>query len=163
MVGSNIPGKKSNKVQRLNASTVRFEDPDRLLPFDAARLEKISHRVVQENRAPPIDVTIVFVDEVFITDLNQRFLGKDEPTDVLAFDLGKTPPFSTDIGEVYISVECAREQAEAYHVSFEEEIARLTIHGLLHLSGYDDETAVDRNLMHKRMEAYLHTYLQVEI
>ena len=156
MVGSNIPGKKSNKGQRLNASAVRFEDPDRLLPFNTAWVEELSHRVLQENHKTPMEVTLVFVDDAFITDLNQRFLGRDGPTDVLAFDLGKTPPASMDVGEVYISVERAREQAETYHVPLEEEIARLTIHGLLHLSGYDDETGADRNLMHKRTEAYLH-------
>ena len=136
--------------------TVYFEDPNDLLPFDTAWLEEMCHRVLQENRVLPIEVTVVFVDDAFITTLNQRFLGRDRPTDVLAFNLGQTPPSSTDVGELYISVERAQAQAEAFHVSLKEEIARLTIHGLLHLSGYEDETVADRNLMHKRTEAYLH-------
>ena len=134
---------------------VCFEDPDHLLPFDTAWLKRISHRVLRENRADPMEITVVFVDDAFIKALNQRFLGKDKSTDVLAFDLGRSPPSSIELGEIYVSVERARAQAEIYHVSLREEIARLTIHGLLHLSGYDDATEVDRTLMHERTEAYL--------
>lgn len=135
--------------------SVSFEDPNALLAFDTSRLEEVSLRVLKENCSPALEVTVVFVDDDFIADLNRRFLGTDAPTDVLAFDLGHTPPSTTAVGEVYVSVERAREQARAYRVPPEEEVLRLVVHGLLHLSGCDDRTASGRRLMHERTEAYL--------
>ena len=135
--------------------TVCLEDPEGLLPFGTARLERLSRRVLEGNRSSPLEVAVVFVGDDFIADLNRRFLGREGPTDVLAFDLETTPPCSVASGEVYVSVERAREQANAYGVSLEEEVSRLVVHGLLHLSGCDDKTAADRRSMHKKTEAYL--------
>jgi len=134
---------------------VRFEDFRGALPLDLVPLKELSRRVLTENRTAPMEVTVVLVDDASIADLNQRFLGRDRPTDVLAFDLGQTPPCSTAQGEVYVSVDRAHQQAKVYQVPLAEEVARLVIHGLLHLSGFDDTTPADRLLMDERTEAYL--------
>lgn len=90
-------------------------------------------------------VNIVLTDDETLRDLNERFKGRKGPTDVLAFDF-EEPDF---LGEVYVSLDRAREQALDYGVSEEEEIERLVLHGLLHLLGYP----------HTQMEPIMKRYL----
>jgi probable rRNA maturation factor len=61
------------------------------------------------------------------------------------------------LGDVYISTEQAREQAREYGVTFEEEMARLVVHGVLHLAGYDHEKPEEARRMRSREEAHLHS------
>jgi probable rRNA maturation factor len=77
-------------------------------------------------------VNIVLTDDETLEDLNKRFKKRKGPTDVLAFEF-EEPDF---LGEVYVSLDRAREQALDYGVSEEEEVERLVLHGLLHLLGY---------------------------
>lgn len=78
-------------------------------------------------------VSLSFIKKNKIRDLNKRFRGKDRPTDVLSFnmDSGKL------LGDVVISPEVAASNARKYHVTLEAEIARLMVHGILHLLGMD--------------------------
>ena len=80
--------------------------------------------------------TIAFVSDKRIQKLNQLFRGIDKATDVLSFPADE----ANNLGDVAISVDTAAAQAEANGLSFENEIAQLILHGLLHLSGYDHET-----------------------
>ncbi|HJU92558.1 MAG TPA: rRNA maturation RNase YbeY [Pyrinomonadaceae bacterium] len=80
--------------------------------------------------------TIAFVSDKSIRKLNQQFRGIDKATDVLSF-----PADEADLlGDVAVSVDTAAAQAEENGLTFENEIAQLILHGLLHLSGYDHET-----------------------
>jgi probable rRNA maturation factor len=81
-------------------------------------------------------VTIAFVSDRQIRDLNKQFRGIDKATDVLSF------PSDTDheLGDIAISLETAERQAEENDLNLDGEIAQLILHGLLHLSGYDHET-----------------------
>lgn len=79
-------------------------------------------------------VTIQIVDNKTIKNLNNKFLGKNYPTDVLSFNLSeKMPDKSFYLGEIIISRQKAREQAKKLGHSFEEELAELVKHGLFHL------------------------------
>jgi len=83
--------------------------------------------------------------------LNKRFLGRDYTTDVLSFVYGDDDLF----GETVISVDRAEAQAAEYCVSYNEELGRLIIHGVLHLLGYTDESAADKERMRKKEDRYL--------
>jgi probable rRNA maturation factor len=85
--------------------------------------------------------------------LNRQYRKKDKATDVLSF------PFGDDdlLGEIYISLQRAKIQARRYGVSYNDELKRLLIHGLLHLMGYDHIKRTDRALMEAREECYLRT------
>ena len=94
-----------------------------------------------QSEKQPTDwhISIVYVDNSVITRLNQKHLNKNRATDVISFNL--TDEFSDNPeGEIYISLEQAKIQAAEYSVTFEEEIIRLTAHGILHLFGYKDNT-----------------------
>ena len=110
----------------------------------------------QQNRQWTIHV--VFVDDAFITDLNRRFLKKDRPTDVISFDLSERNRDEFE-GEVYVSLERARQQAAEYRVTFDEEVARLVAHGVYHLLGYEDASESEREEMTRKEDGaleYLH-------
>lgn len=83
-------------------------------------------------------VTIAFVSDRNIRKLNQQFRNIDKATDVLSFPAGDEE--ETNLGDIAISVETASAQAKDNGLTFDNEIAQLILHGLLHLSGYDHET-----------------------
>ena len=80
--------------------------------------------------------TIAFVSDKKIRELNRQFRGIDKATDVLSFPSDGPE----DLGDIAVSVETAAAQAKENGLKFDEEIAQLILHGLLHLSGYDHET-----------------------
>ena len=88
----------------------------------------------------------MLTDDETISDLNQRFKGGKGPTDVLAFNFDE----EDFLGEVYVSLDRAREQAQDYGVTQEEEIRLLVLHGLLHLLSYS----------HSQMEPVIKRYLK---
>jgi len=92
-------------------------------------------RVLRQERKARAEISVVFVDGAKMRRLNARYLGHDYATDVIAFPLSDT---GRPDGEIYVNVDRAREQADHYGVRFGDEIARLVIHGTLHLAGYDD-------------------------
>lgn len=87
-------------------------------------------------------LSVVYLDNGEITKLNLRYLQKDEPTDVLAF------PMESDYGEVIVSGEMALNEAQERGIEPEGELLLYTIHGTLHLMGYDDHTEEDASQMH---------------
>ncbi|WP_353894356.1 rRNA maturation RNase YbeY [Proteinivorax hydrogeniformans] len=94
------------------------------------------------------EVNIIFVDNPFIKHLNEKFRGKDKPTDVLSFPL-ETGLDDEFLGEIYISLDKAREQAKKYGHSLDREVVFLAIHGLLHLAGYEHDEAPNPKMREK--------------
>ena len=82
--------------------------------------------------------TIAFVSDKRIRELNRQFRGIDKATDVLSFPADG--PDELNLGDIAIATETAATQARENGLSFDDEIAQLILHGLLHLSGYDHET-----------------------
>jgi probable rRNA maturation factor len=82
--------------------------------------------------------TIAFVSDKTIRQLNRQFRGFDKATDVLSFPAEDEN--EANLGDIAISVDTAAKQAKENGLKFDEEVAQLILHGLLHLSGYDHET-----------------------
>jgi len=111
---------------------------------------------------PNAEVSIVLADDAYIRELNCQYRGKDMPTDVLSFALneGEEPeiidgPEENLLGDIIISLETAQRQAVDYGHSLERELAFLTIHGFLHLLGYDHEKEEQRQAMRAEEERIL--------
>ena len=106
------------------------------------------------------EISVVFIDNDQIQELNREYRGKDMPTDVLSFPMGENGEYEinhdTDaviLGDVAISMEKAVEQAYKYDHSLEREIGFLTAHSVLHLLGYDHEQGgLDRVRMREKEE-----------
>ena len=90
------------------------------------------------------DINYIFVDDETMLDINRRFIGHDYYTDHIGFDYSKDDSLS---GDIYISLDTVRTNAELYQVEPEEELRRIIIHGLLHLCGFRDKTDEERELM----------------
>ncbi len=99
------------------------------------------------------EVKIVFIDDPTIHSLNKKFLMHDTVTDVLSFQLEEEGGVIE--GEVYVCIDQAVRQAREYGVTVRNEIARLVIHGMLHLIGYDDTTQEEKSAMKKKEDTYL--------
>lgn len=97
---------------------------------------------------------IIFVDDVTLAEMHAKFLDDPDKTDVITFDLGD----EVTEGEIYISTDRARAQAESYAVTAEEEVLRLIIHGLLHLKGFDDREKDDLLEMKKHENELVEKY-----
>ena len=117
----------------------------------------LAKKILQAERQKS-GVNIIFINDKFMKRLNQKFLGKDKTTDVLAFALKSEVSFekhSLFLGEVYISLDQAKRQAQEYRVSLAQEVKRLVTHGILHLLGYDHKNKKDALTMRKKEEKYL--------
>ena len=103
-------------------------------------------------------VDVIFVDDKFMRQLNKKFTKRNRTTDVLSFGMRGGEPEAIEypsLGDIYVSLDQAKRQAEEYGVGFEEEVERLVAHGLLHLLGYDHANKKEENIMRKKEEMYL--------
>ena len=115
----------------------------RKLPLDCDRWETFTARAlkVASDRHP--DVTVVFVSDRAMREINRQWRGKRGTTDVLSFPAAQSEfeeAADATLGDVIISVEQAARQARDHGLKPDREIAQLILHGLLHLCGYDHET-----------------------
>jgi len=106
------------------------------------------------------DLSVLLCDDAFMADLNARFRGKDGPTDVLSFEQGERyvdPEGGSRFlaGDVVVSLETLRRNASEFGVPEDEELKRLVVHGILHLSGMDHATNDPGEGMLARQEAIL--------
>lgn len=109
------------------------------------------------------EVSVSFVSNAEIRQLNRQFRNKDKSTDVLSFPLGENGVYDINcetgaslLGDVVISMETAVKQAKTYGHSLEREVGFLTVHSMLHLLGYDHETSpLDAAIMREKEEAVL--------
>jgi probable rRNA maturation factor len=108
-----------------------------------------------------LEVALLLTDDATLHRLNRQYRAADRATDVLAFSQLEGAPFASPrggtlpLGDVAISVERVRRQAEDYGHPFERELGYLYVHGLLHLLGYDHETEDERVTMRREEEAAL--------
>lgn len=118
------------------------------------RLKKITNNVLklvlEEKGRSSAEVSVVYVDDAEMRNLNRNYRGAYKSTDVLAFPMneGKFAQINPELlGDIVISVPTARKQAEMHEHSLERELTVLLIHGLLHLLGYDHQTDEDESSM----------------
>ena len=110
-------------------------------------VRRCCHAVLEEEGfKDSAEVSVRFVDNEIIHELNKEYRNIDKETDVLSFPLGENGEYDTNmdtgaklLGDIVISVEKAMEQAEVYNHSLQREIGFLTVHSMLHLLGYDHE------------------------
>jgi probable rRNA maturation factor len=129
----------------------------------AVWLRRIARHVLAAEGVGSTELGVVISDDATVRELNRRYLGIDAPTDVLSFGLGDKddasfalpPGEAAPLGEVVISYPTAVRQAEEQGYSVQAEVARLLVHGVLHLLGYDHEVAEDERIMRRREDEIL--------
>lgn len=93
------------------------------------------------------EVSILLADDSAVRDINRQFRGLDKPTNVLSFPAADTPATQGHIGDIVIAYETLRKECEAEDRQFVHHLAHLTVHGFLHLIGYDHETDAEADEM----------------
>lgn len=110
-------------------------------------LKRLASKILKKGQS----VSLAFVDDGSIRALNKKYRHLDRATDVLSFEMDE----GEMLGDIVISVDTAKKNAKRFKSTFADEIKRLTVHGLLHLQGYDHMKKRDRDLMRSREELYL--------
>jgi rRNA maturation RNase YbeY len=99
------------------------------------------------------EINYIFCSDEYLLKLNKDYLNHTTYTDIITFDNSLEESFIE--GEIYISIDRVRENAEKFNASFDEELHRVLIHGVLHLLGYKDKSIREKSLMRKKEDAYL--------
>ncbi len=128
-----------------------------LFSLEPEQLQKYAIFVLKSKGVSQFNVNIVFINDSEMTELNEKFKNIKSSTDVLSFNL--SDEYSDIIeGEIYISLERAKEQSLDYNVPFEEEIIRLVTHGLLHLTGCKHDNKEEYQSMTKDTEKFVNNF-----
>lgn len=119
-------------------------------------------RKVENLEDTELEFSIIITDNKRIHEINKEYRGIDRPTDVISFALEDNEEIEFDhyrvLGDIYISIDKVREQAQAYGHSEKRELAFLTIHGFLHLLGYDHMEPEDEKVMFGKQEEILNEF-----
>jgi rRNA maturation RNase YbeY len=95
------------------------------------------------------EINYIFCDDNYLVEINQQYLDHDTLTDIISFDYSIGNELH---GDVFISVERVIENAQDFKVTFEEELRRVIVHGILHYCGYKDKNKEDEKLMRQKEE-----------
>jgi len=148
---------------RVNRHIVDIQVEEHVGPVDIKPLRKaVIETLAQQGVSEACEVVVVISDDAALRDLNARFRGIDAPTDVLAFADDTRGPFAGGsgkfpryLGDIVISIDRAREQAETAGGVLVQELQLLTVHGLLHLLGYDHAEPAEKAAMWAAQTAIL--------
>jgi len=128
-----------------------FEDVSFDLPDKDALVSWIKSAIENEQKKMG-NITYIFCSDEYLWNMNKQFLNHDYYTDIITFDYVKDNVIS---GDLFISYDRIKDNAEKFNVLRETELLRVMIHGVLHLVGYDDLTDEDEIEIHKREDFYL--------
>lgn len=159
-------------------------DEQRDVSVDVLKWVRLARLVLDEEKVPgEAELSVIFVDEQSISDLNERFLGGEGPTDVLAFPMdddivlggrqpdqgGRGPGAPSEpgeppylIGDVVVCPSVAQKQAIEHHKPLDDELALLVVHGVLHLLEYDHAEEEETIAMKRREQELLERFREIE-
>ena len=141
-----------NKIELFNQTEEEINELDTVL--------KVLDSAMKKENLDKCVFNLIIVDNSYIHELNKNYRGIDRETDVITFALEDEdslvlPTDERVLGDIYISIDKARSQAEEYGHSLLREMSFLFVHGLLHLLGYDHMTEEDEKVMFSLQEKIL--------
>ncbi|HEX5024230.1 MAG TPA: rRNA maturation RNase YbeY [Agriterribacter sp.] len=121
-----------------------------------AQLKIFIHQLFKQEKKKLNTLQYVFCSDEFLLSINRQYLNHDFYTDIITFDMAGA---SREVaGEIYISVERVKENAQIHQTTITEELHRVIIHGALHLCGYKDKLKADKKIMRDKENRYLQLY-----
>jgi len=132
---------------------ILFFNEDVTLPFKGKRgaKQRIKTLIETENKKAG-DINYIFCSDSYLLTINKEYLNHDYYTDVITFDYVNGDTIS---GDIFISVDRIKENADTYHINFNNELSRVMYHGVLHLCGYKDKTPEEEKVMRAKENYYL--------
>ena len=128
-------------------------DPSLVSP-DLKCIKALVKNIFLENNIKDAELSCIFCNDNHLSNLKKKFFNQDHLTDVIAFRLNNYEEQRIE-GEIYISLPRAKENAQIYEEPYGREVARLIIHGCLHLIGYLDKTKKQKKIMIKNENHFL--------
>ena len=155
------------KIIMSNSISVSFND-EPPGSIDPVRVENFISEVLKDLNLKNWDISLLFCDDAFIQNLNKQYRDIDAPTDVLSFEQGdeyfdEAGETRFMAGDIVISLDSLRFNAEEFNVEINEELKRLIVHGILHLNGMDHSDNSPEQEMLKFQEELLMQYKNMEI
>jgi probable rRNA maturation factor len=98
------------------------------------------------------DITYVFCNDEYLCQMNEKYLDHNTLTDIITFDYSEKDKLS---GDICISIERIKENAVGFQTTFNKELGRVMVHGILHLAGFKDKSPEDKRLMRAKEDYYL--------
>ena len=123
--------------------------------FSLQNPNEISHwisKTINDHKREEGEISYIFCDDQYLHKLNLEFLNHDSLTDIISFDNSLGDQIN---GDIFISVERVKENADTYKTNFEDELHRVIIHGILHYCGFNDKTKEEAALMRKKEDEAL--------
>jgi len=102
-------------------------------------------RCIKSEKKIPASINFIFCNDAFLLEMNKKYLNHDFYTDIIAFAANATE--KEVAGDIYISIDRIKDNAKQYRVRIDDELDRVMIHGILHLTGYQDKELKDKKLM----------------
>ena len=127
---------------------------------ELSTLKKVLNLTLKKEKVKKATFNYIFITDTEIQKINKQYRNQDKPTDVISFALEenkKEQAFLKErvLGDIYISIDRAKKQADDYNHSLKRELCFLAVHGLLHLLGYDHQTKEEEKIMFKKQELIL--------
>ncbi|RZP04870.1 MAG: rRNA maturation RNase YbeY [Flavobacteriales bacterium] len=109
-------------------------------------------KIINDQKREEGEIRYIFCDDQYLHKLNLEFLNHDSLTDIISFDNSLGDQIN---GDIFISIERVKENADTYKTNFEDELHRVIIHGILHYCGFNDKTKAEAALMRKKEDEAL--------
>lgn len=123
---------------------------------DRNRKKELLKSIIKEHGFKPGELNYIFVSDEALLKINIEYLNHHTYTDIITFDNSESDKLIE--GDIFISVERVKENAEKFKVSFERELIRVMAHGVLHLAGYKDKKPEEAQAMREAEEKALNAY-----
>ncbi len=125
------------------------------IPLDQSLCQAIAHQISDKEQCSFDFVEVVYVDEDKIVQINKEYLNRDYVTDIITFRYNDSKNKQDIEGTMFCCAPQIEEQAQQFNESTEREFTRIFIHGLLHLTGYEDQSEEEKNEMTQKEDFYL--------
>jgi rRNA maturation RNase YbeY len=109
-------------------------------------------KIINDQKREEGEISYIFCDDQYLHKLNLEFLNHDTLTDIISFDNSLGNQIN---GDIFISIERVKENADTYKTNFEDELHRVIIHGVLHYCGFNDKNKAEATLMRKKEDEAL--------
>ncbi|MEE4197647.1 MAG: rRNA maturation RNase YbeY [Bacteroidales bacterium] len=128
-----------------------YEDTDFTLSHKPMLKQWIKETILLEKFLPGV-INFIFTSDPYLLNINRQYLSHNYYTDIITFNYCLDTTLN---GDIFISIDTVQNNSIRFDVSFEEELFRVMIHGVLHLMGYDDQTEEQKKQMRKKENDYL--------
>ena len=133
-----------------------YNDYNSSFSYYQEKIEELILNIFSEKHFKNIKLSVIFTKKEFLSKMKNKYFNVNQYTDVIAFNINDN---KDDIdGEIYISIDDVKENAELFSESFNDEFKRVLIHGVLHLIGYEDSSKEEKIIMTNLEDKYLSEY-----